>query len=88
VPGFSYVEDFISQRDEAVLIAAIDAVELAPFRFQGWVGKRLTASFGWRYDFDRASFEPATPIPDFLLEVRQRAAAFADLAPPISSRPC
>jgi alkylated DNA repair protein (DNA oxidative demethylase) len=77
--GLAYGEDFLSPEEEAVLIPAIDAAGLAPFRFQGWTGKRLTASFGWHYDFDRASFGPTTPIPDFLLPVRARAAAFAGL---------
>jgi len=79
--GLTYEEGFLSLAEEDALIRAIGAVGLSPFRFQGWTGKRLTASFGWHYDFDRASFGPAEPIPDFLLSVRERAAAFADLAP-------
>ena len=75
-----YGEDVVSQAEERSLIAAIDESRLAPFRFQGWLGKRLTASFGWHYDFDRASFGPTTPIPEFLLPVRERAAAFAEVA--------
>lgn len=80
IPGLAYGEDFLSPAEEAALITGIDGSGLAPFRFQGWLGKRLTASFGWHYDFDRASFAPAAPIPDFLLPVRERAAAFAGLA--------
>ncbi len=38
-------------------------------------------SFGWRYDFERARFEPVEPIPEFLFDVRARAAAFAGLTP-------
>lgn len=56
------------------------AIELAPFRFQGWLGKRHTASFGWRYNFDDARFGPTEPIPAFLLPLRARAARFAGLA--------
>ena len=55
--------------------------ELTPFRFQGWTGNRMTRTFGWRYDFDDASFSPADPIPDWLLPLRDKAAAFADVAP-------
>jgi alkylated DNA repair dioxygenase AlkB len=80
LPGLAYRTDIISPEDEAALIAAIDEAGLAPFRFQGWTGKRLTASFGWRYDFHDASFSQAEPIPEWLLPLRERAAAFAGLA--------
>src|SRR5205814_8176353 len=36
---------------------------------------------GWRYDFDDASFRPAGPLPDWLLPLREKAAAFAGFAP-------
>ena len=81
VAGLAFQTDLITREVETELIARIDAIDLAPFRFQGWLGKRLTASFGWRYDFDSASFGPTEPIPDWLLPIRNSAAAFAGLAP-------
>jgi hypothetical protein len=81
VPGLATRVEFIAPREEAALIAGINSVELMPFRFQGWLGIRLTASFGWRYDFDNARFAPTDPIPAWLLPVRDRAAGFARLAP-------
>ena len=81
IPGLELREDFISEREEAALIAGIKSIGLAPFRFQGWIGKRLTRSFGWRYDFDDASFTETEPIPDWLSAVRARAAKLAGLAP-------
>jgi alkylated DNA repair protein (DNA oxidative demethylase) len=79
LPGLSQAEGIVTPAEEQALIAAIDAVALSPFQFHGWLGKRLTASFGWRYDFDHASVEPAEPIPDWLLPLRERAARFAAL---------
>lgn len=79
LPGFAYREAIVARDEEVALIAAIDAAELAPFRFQGWLGKRMTRTFGWRYDFDDASFAPAEPLPDWLLPIRERAAAVAGL---------
>ncbi|MEH3123052.1 MAG: hypothetical protein PGN16_13925 [Sphingomonas phyllosphaerae] len=35
-----------------MLIKRIDSSKLEPFRVQRWTGKRLTASFGWSYDFE------------------------------------
>lgn len=81
VPGFDYRDDSVSSAEELALIAGVDSAPLAPFRFQGWLGKRLTASFGWRYDFEDASFRETAAIPDWLLPLRDRAAAFAGLAP-------
>ncbi|MEO8375337.1 MAG: alpha-ketoglutarate-dependent dioxygenase AlkB [Sphingomonas bacterium] len=81
VPGISYAPDIVSEGEERALIASLDAIEVTPFRFQGWLGKRLTASFGWRYDFDNGSFDTAEPIPDFLLPLRERAAGFAGITP-------
>lgn len=81
VAGLEYVEELIDHDEEGRLIAAIGGLALEPFRFQGWTGKRMTASYGWRYDFDDRSFMPAEPIPDFLLPLRERAATFAELPP-------
>jgi alkylated DNA repair protein (DNA oxidative demethylase) len=81
VEGLAYRADLIDAGEEARLIAHCAALDLAPFRFQGWEGKRLTQSFGWRYDFDDRSFAPTTAIPDWLLPLRDAAAAFAGLDP-------
>ena len=79
LPGLSTQRESVSMDEERTLIAAIDAVELTPFRFQGWTGKRLTASFGWHYDFETSQVGRAAPIPDWLLPIRERMAKFADL---------
>jgi alkylated DNA repair dioxygenase AlkB len=81
VPGLAYREELIDPDEEARLIAAIDGLDLSPFRFQGWTGKRLTLTFGWRYDFDDRSFEPAQPLPDWLLPLRDKAATFGGIDP-------
>jgi len=81
VPGLAQAENIIGPSDEADLIARIDATDLSPFRFQGWLGKRLTHSFGWRYDFDTAQFASTEPMPDWLLPVRAKAAGLAGMAP-------
>ena len=81
LPGLSSTPDLVTQAEERSLIAAIDATDLAPFRFQGWTGKRLTSSFGWHYDFDNGQVARAAPIPAWLLPIRERMARFADLDP-------
>ncbi|KQN03397.1 2OG-Fe(II) oxygenase [Sphingomonas sp. Leaf230] len=79
LPRLEYRDALLSQEEEAALIARIDDQDLAPFQFQGWLGKRLTRSFGWHYDFDTSRFGETDPLPDWLRPIRQRAAAFAKL---------
>ena len=81
IAGLEHREEFIRPEEEAQLLERLQKLDLAPFRFQGWVGKRRTQSFGWRYDFDDASFVPADPIPDWLLPLRDKAANFAGATP-------
>jgi alkylated DNA repair protein (DNA oxidative demethylase) len=73
--------DFVTPEEAAGLLSRVATLPFRPFEYQGWLGKRETVSFGWRYDFNQARVEPAPPIPDFLLPLRERAAAFAGLAP-------
>jgi alkylated DNA repair dioxygenase AlkB len=79
VAGLEETKNIVTASEEAVLIRAIDAAGIEPFRFQQWLGKRLTRSFGWRYDFTDSSFSQSEPIPDWLLPLRARAAGFAGL---------
>lgn len=77
--GLAYRPDLIAPDEERALAAAIAALPLKPFEFQGFLGKRRVVSFGWRYVFDGSGLQPAEPIPRFLLPLRAEAARFAGL---------
>jgi alkylated DNA repair dioxygenase AlkB len=77
ISGLEYRANFISRDEEQALLERLQAMALEPFRFHGWTGNRKTHSYGWRYDFDDASFQPAEPIPNWLRPLRDRAAALA-----------
>ncbi len=77
--GLSYQPDLLAAEEEAVLIEQIAVLPFAPFRFHGFEGKRRTVSFGWQYRFDGSGLHEAEPIPDWLLPVRDKGAAFAGL---------
>lgn len=81
IPGLELREGFVGEEEEGELIARIEELGLSPFRFHGWTGKRLTRSFGWRYDFDDASFTEVEQIPDWRQPLRERAAEVAGLRP-------
>lgn len=72
--GLRSWNEVISRDEEAELIARIDACALTPFRFQGWLGKRLTCSFGMFYDFENGQLAQVDPIPAWLLPVRTQLA--------------
>ena len=81
IAGLEYREDFIDKEEERDLLDQLMPLDLAPFRFHGWLGNRRTQSFGWRYDFDDASFTRTEQVPAWLLPLRDKAAAFARVAP-------
>ena len=79
--GFRYAPDLIGTADEAGLVEAFASLPFKEFEFHGFLGKRRVVSFGLRYDFNGGGLKAAEPMPQFLLTVRERAAAFAGLAP-------
>ena len=77
--GLGFRQQFVNAMEEAALLSAAEKLSFKPFEFHGWTGNRETVSFGWRYDFNQARVERAEPIPDFLLPLRDRAAALAGI---------
>jgi alkylated DNA repair dioxygenase AlkB len=74
--GFSHTPELLTVEAEAELVRQLSELPLQAFRFHGFEGKRRVASFGWRYDFNTAAFERATPFPDWLEDLRRAAARF------------
>jgi alkylated DNA repair dioxygenase AlkB len=79
--GFRYAPDLIGAADEARLTKVFGDLPFREFEFHGFLGKRRVVSFGFRYDFNGGGLKAAEPMPQFLEPVRERAAAFAGLAP-------
>ncbi|KQV62568.1 hypothetical protein ASC70_17040 [Caulobacter sp. Root343] len=79
--GLRYRPDLITVEEERDLAARFETLPFKPFEFHGYTGHRQVVSFGWRYDFGRRSLDQTTPIPDFLLPLRAKVAAFAGQAP-------
>lgn len=77
--GFRYQADFVTPREEQTLADHLAALDFEPFQFRGYEGRRRVVSFGWRYDFNGPGLVEAEPMPEWLLPIRDRAAAFAGL---------
>jgi alkylated DNA repair dioxygenase AlkB len=79
--GFSYEEDIFSSEDERTLVRAFADLPFKAFEFQGFQGNRRVVSFGWHYDFNTRGLCSAEAIPEFMLPLREKAAAFAEVPP-------
>lgn len=80
--GLRYQPELITPTNEELLIARVSELPFKEFEFHGYLGKRRVVSFGWQYEFSGAGkLSKADDIPEFLLPVRERAAAFAGLKP-------
>lgn len=79
IDGLDYREEFITLTEHDRLVEKLAAEDLTPFRFHGWLGNRKTKTYGWRYDFDDASFAPAEAIPNWLIPLREKAAVLASV---------
>jgi alkylated DNA repair dioxygenase AlkB len=64
--GFEYWAEFISPAEEQSLIGHITELELKPFQFGAYEGKRRVVSFGRAYDFSRQHLEVAPPAPSWI----------------------
>jgi alkylated DNA repair dioxygenase AlkB len=79
--GFRYQPRLITIDEEKKIVADIEMLPFKEFDFHGYKGKRRVVSFGWHYDFSERSLRKANDIPEFLLSIREKAAAFADVSP-------
>src|SRR5215831_9855380 len=79
--GFIYQENFISESEERELIREIQTLQLAPFKYYQFTGKRRTVSFGWQYEFGGSEITQAADPPAFLALLRTRAGNVFNIEP-------
>ena len=79
--GFLYRPDFISPDEERDLAAAIAGLKFSAVVMRGVAAKRRTAHFGKSYEFETFKLGPAPPLPEFLIPLRERAAAMTSHRP-------
>jgi alkylated DNA repair dioxygenase AlkB len=79
--GFQYQPEFLTKDEERGLIDRFQHLPFKEFEFHGFLGKRRVVSFGWKYDFSARRLRESEPIPEFILPIREKAAAFAAIDP-------
>jgi alkylated DNA repair dioxygenase AlkB len=77
--GFEYRPALVTPEEEVELIEQFQALDFKPFEFHGYFGNRRVVSFGWHYDFAASQVRRVGDLPDFLMPLRDRAAAFAGI---------
>lgn len=79
--GFLYKPDFISEDEEELLIAFIEAQPMkhATDGTGKYASKRRYANFGWQYDFKHERLIPGPELPKFLGRFARRIEKMLDL---------
>jgi alkylated DNA repair protein (DNA oxidative demethylase) len=81
IAGFLYEPELLTVTEEAALLDDIRQLTFRDVLFRGVLAKRRTVQLGYHYSFQSRSLTPSAPIPEWLLPVRERAAALAGVAP-------
>jgi alkylated DNA repair dioxygenase AlkB len=77
--GFVYQPAFIALEEEEALLDAIRGLPLQEAQFRQFTARRRTMVYGSAYDFDRNALDPAPPIPQFLMPLREKVASWVGL---------
>jgi alkylated DNA repair protein (DNA oxidative demethylase) len=76
--GLVYQQEFLTPDEEIALLQRFDTLAFQPIVMKGVVARRTALRYGLGYDYDRRTATPdAPPLPDWLVPVRDRAAALA-----------
>src|SRR5690348_11597718 len=73
-PGFVYLPEFITTAEERELMKAVLAIELHPFYFHEYTGKRKVASFGYDWSFEKQQLSKGKEIPSAFQGIIEKVA--------------
>jgi alkylated DNA repair dioxygenase AlkB len=79
--GLVYRAGVLSPGEERAARERAAEIAYGAFKMRGFVARREVAYFGYAYGYDERAVRPGPPMPPFLLDLRERAAALAGVAP-------
>lgn len=79
-PGLKLACEFVTPDEERELIALIEAEGMEHIGYDPG-NARCERTFGWEYDYPNDLIYPGNPMPACFAPIRDRAAAFAGIAP-------
>ena len=77
--GFRYIPSLLSEDQEQELLERVEGLQFDEVHMHGQVARRAVRHFGVQYAFESAAITPGPPIPDWLADVRDRAAQLLDV---------
>lgn len=77
--GLVYQPDFLTEAEEAALLAEIQHLPLHEAQYKSFTAKRRIMSFGAEYDFGANKLNPGPPLAPFLLPLREKVAAWLSI---------
>ena len=80
-PGLLYHPGFVTDDEHADYVRRLAVLDYGIIQMRGQVAKRTVRHYGLRYDYDSWALVPTDPLPDWLDDLRNRAAALADVEP-------
>jgi DNA oxidative demethylase len=80
IEGLRFEEEFVTPAQESALLERIRSLDFHEMKMRGVVAKRRVIHYGVNYSFETFKATPGQPIPEFLLPLRERSAAFAAVA--------
>jgi DNA oxidative demethylase len=75
--GLVYTPDTLTPEEEAEVISHVETVDFGEVVMRGQTAKRTVHHFGFDYGYDSWQLVPGDPLPDWLLDVRERCARAA-----------
>jgi DNA oxidative demethylase len=79
--GLIYIPDFLSAREQTILIRKLRTLRFGKIRMHGIIARREVLHFGMGYGYDRRVLEKAPPVPRYLTKIRARLAAEIGIKP-------
>jgi alkylated DNA repair dioxygenase AlkB len=79
--GLAYEPELLSDEEERGLLASVAALAYEPIVIRGRAARRVARHYGLGYDYEARTPGPGEPLPEWLLPVRERAAALAGVEP-------
>jgi alkylated DNA repair dioxygenase AlkB len=77
--GLRYEPEFVAAQEETDLVERIRELDVQPFQFGIYEGKRRVTWFGWQYDYSDRKLKLAEPIPRWLAPLAAKVEAFDGL---------